>query len=131
LRTNNSFTANIANSNYNAAQVSIERKAADFTFLAAYTYSKAIDDSSGFNQWVNFSNHRLSRSLSAFDVTHNFVVSYNWAVPFDRAFGNLPRLTQGWTVNEHYPFCRGLPVGIRQSGDHSLVGSGNTTFPTS
>src|SRR5713101_3778649 len=68
---NNSFTANIANSNYNAAEITIERKAADFTFLAAYTFSKGIDNSSGFNQWVNFANPRLSRSLSAYDITHN------------------------------------------------------------
>jgi len=45
---NNSFTVNIANSNYNAAEITLERKAADVTFLAAYTFSKAIDDSSGF-----------------------------------------------------------------------------------
>jgi len=78
------------------------------------------------------SNHRLSRSLSAFDVTHNFVVSYNWAVPFDRAFGNLPkRLTQGWTVNGITRFAGVSRLGIRQSGDHSLVGSGIPTFPTS
>jgi hypothetical protein len=127
---NNSFTANIANSNYNAAQVTIERKAADVTFLAAYTFSKAIDDSSGFNQWVNFTNHRLSRSLSQFDLTHNFVVSFNWSLPFDRAFTNAPkRLTQGWNVTGIMRFATGLPIGISQSGDYSLVGSGNTDVP--
>jgi hypothetical protein len=127
---NNSVTANIANSNYNAGQVTIERKAADLTFLAAYTYSKAIDNSSGFGQWVNFSNPRLSRSLSAFDLTHNFVVSYNWAIPFSRAFSNLPkRLTQGWNFSGITRFAGGLPVGISQSGDYSLVGSGNTDTP--
>jgi hypothetical protein len=127
---NNSITANIANSNYNAAQVTVERKAADFTFLAAYTYSKAIDNSSGFGQWVNFSNPRLSRSLSAFDTTHNFVVSYNWAIPFSRAFSSLPkRLTDGWGFSGITRFTGGLPVGISQSGDYSLVGSGNTDTP--
>ena len=59
----------------------------DVTFLAAYTYGKSIDNSSGFGEWVNFSNYRLSRSLSAFDVTHNFVASYIWALPFDHLFG--------------------------------------------
>ncbi len=104
---NNSVTANIANSNYNSGQVSVERKAADLTFLAAYTYSKAIDNSSGFGQWVNFSNPRLSRSLSAFDLTHNFVVSYNWAIPFSRAFSDLPkRLTQGWNFSGITRFAR-------------------------
>ncbi|MGI8959906.1 MAG: carboxypeptidase regulatory-like domain-containing protein [Bryobacteraceae bacterium] len=128
---NNSFTANIANSNYNSFQVSVERKAADLTFLAAYTFSKAIDNSSAFGEWVNFSNYRLSRALSSYDVTHNFVVSYNWAIPFDRAFGVLPkRLTQGWSLNGITRFASGFPIGISQgSGDYSLTGSPNTDTP--
>jgi Carboxypeptidase regulatory-like domain len=127
---NNSFTVNIANSNYNAAQITVERKAADLTFLAAYTFSKGIDDSSGFGQWINFVNPRLSRSLSAYDITHNFVVSYNWAVPFDRAFKGAPkRLTQGWTINGITRFAGGLPVALRQGKDVSLTGSSNTDVP--
>jgi len=128
---NNSFTVNIANSNYNSGQVTLERKAADMTFLAAYTYSKAIDNSSGFNQWVNFSNPRLSRSLASFDVTHNFVFSYSWAIPFDRAFPGAPkRLTQGWNLAGITRFTGGLPVAISQNGDDvSLFGSGNTDVP--
>jgi hypothetical protein len=127
---NNSFTANIAASNYNSGQVTVERKAADLTFLAAYTYSKAIDNSSAFNQWVNFANPRLSRSLSAFDVTHNFVFSYNWALPFDRAFAGAPkRLTQGWNLTGITRFTGGLPIAIRQAGDASLFGSSNTDVP--
>jgi Carboxypeptidase regulatory-like domain len=127
---NNSFTADIANSNYNAGQITIERKAADFTFLAAYTYSKGIDDSSGFGQWVNFANHRLSRSLSAYDITHNFVVSYIYAVPFDRAFkGVSKRLTQGWTLNGITRWAGGLPVALSETDDNSLTGSPNTDVP--
>jgi len=126
----NSFTANIANSSYSAGQITVERKAADFTFLAAYTFSKAMDNSSGFGQWVNFLNPRLSRSLSAYDITHNFVVSYIWAVPFERAFGKLPkRLTQGWSLNGVTRLSGGLPVGLSQGGDYSLVGGGNTDVP--
>jgi hypothetical protein len=127
---NNSFTVNLANSNYNAAEITVERKAADVTFLAAYTFSKAIDDSSGFGQWVNFSNYRLSRSLSAYDLTHNFVVSFNWSLPFDRAFTRLSkRLTQGWNLTGITRFSSGLPVALTQSGDYSLVGSGNYDVP--
>jgi len=126
----NSFTANIANSSYSAGQITVERKAADFTFLAAYTFSKAMDNSSGFGQWVNFLNPRLSRSLSAYDITHNFVVSYIWAVPFDRALSKLPkRLTQGWSLNGVTRYSGGLPVGLSQGGDYSLVGGGNTDVP--
>jgi len=127
----NSFTVNLANSNYNAGQVTLERKAADITFLAAYTFAKAIDNSSGFGQWVNFANPRLTRSLSSFDVTHNFVFSYNWALPFDRAFKGAPkRLTQGWNLTGITRFTGGLPVPISQRADDvSLFGSGNTDMP--
>lgn len=121
----NTFTQNSANSNYNSFQASLERKAADVTFVVAYTFSKALDDSSNFNDYMNFSNYRLSRGLSNFDVRHNFVASYNWEVPFARAFSALPkRLTQGWTVNGITRFTTGFPIAIRQgNGDISLTGS--------
>jgi hypothetical protein len=128
---NNSFTVNIANSNYNSGQISLEHKANNMTFLAAYTYSKAIDNSSGFGQWVNFENARLTRSLSSFDVTHNFVFSYAWLLPFDKAFANAPkRLTQGWNFSGIVRFTGGFPIPISESSDDfSLTGSSNTDEP--
>jgi len=127
----NTFTRNIANSNYNAFQATVERKAADVTFLAAYTFSRAIDDASAFGDLINFTNYRLSRALSSYDLTHNFVASYNWAIPFDRAFSTLPkRLTQGWNINGISRFSTGFPIFIHQSaGDASLVGSSSTDEP--
>jgi hypothetical protein len=127
----NSFTANISNSNYNSLQVSVERKASDITFLAAYTYGKAIDNSSGFNDWVNFSNYRLSRALSSFDVRHNFVVSYNWALPFGRAFSHAPkRLVNGWALVGITRATTGFPISLNEGGlDISLVGSGSIDVP--
>jgi carboxypeptidase family protein len=127
---NNSFTANIANSNYNAGEVTVEHKASDLTLLAAYTYSKGIDNSSGFGQWVNFADFRRTRSLSAYDITHNFVVSYMYALPFDRLFSGAPkRLTQGWTLNGITRFTGGLPVPLAEDDDQSLTGSPNTDVP--
>ena len=41
-----------------------------------------MDNGSAYGQKTNFTNYRLSRSLSSFDVTHNFVFSYNYAAPF-------------------------------------------------
>jgi hypothetical protein len=126
----NSFTSNVANSNYNSLQISAERKAADVTFLLAYTYSKGIDNSSGFGQWVNFSNYRLTRALSSYDLTHNFVASYNWAVPFDHLFSRAPkRLTQGWQFIGISRFSSGFPISLSQNGDYSLVGEGSTDTP--
>jgi hypothetical protein len=98
------------------------------TFLAANTLGKAIDNSSGFNEWVNFSNYRLSRSLSSYDVRHNFVFSYNWVLPF-RKLGGPRRLTEGWSFTGVTRFATGFPVGISQSGDNSLYGSESTDVP--
>ena len=80
----NTNTLTSANSIYNSAQVSVERKAGDVTFMVAYTFAKGLDDSSAFNDLVNFENPKLSRGLSSSDIRNNFVASYVWAIPFDR-----------------------------------------------
>jgi len=127
----NTNTLTSANSIYNAGQITVERKANDFTFLAAYTFAKGLDDSSAFNDLVNFQNPKLSRGLSSSDITHNFVVSYIWAVPFDRAFANAPkRLTQGWQIQGITRFSTGFPIQLNQgSDDVSLAGSSATDMP--
>ena len=127
----NTLTHLAANSAYHSGQVTIERKAGDLTLLASYTLAKAIDNSSAFNDLVNFQNPRLSRGLSDTDVRHNFVVSYIWAIPFDRAFRGLPkRLTQGWQFQGITRFSTGFPVQMNQSGeDTSLTGSSSTDMP--
>jgi hypothetical protein len=100
-------------------------------FLAAYTFSRAIDDSSSFGDLVNFVNPAFSRGLSSTDVTHNFVASYVWAIPFDRVFKRAPkRLTQGWQVQGITRLSTGFPIQLSQSnGDFSLAGSGSTDMP--
>jgi len=127
----NTNTLTAANSIYHAAQITVERKANDFTFLAAYTFAKGLDDSSAFNDLVNFQNPKISRGLSSSDITHNFVVSYIWAIPFDRAFANAPkRLTQGWQIQGITRFSTGFPIQMNQgSDDISLSGSSATDMP--
>jgi hypothetical protein len=127
----NTFTLTKANSIYNAGQITLERRASDVTFLAAYTFAKALDNSSAFGDLVNFENPKLSRGLSSSDITHNFVVSYIWAIPFDRAFANAPkRLTQGWQMQGITRFATGFPIQLNQgNGDVSLVGSSSTDMP--
>jgi hypothetical protein len=146
----NTFTKLSANSVYNAAEVTVERRAGDVTFLAAYTFAKGIDDSSGFGDLVNFQNAKLSRGLSSTDVHHNFVVSYIWELPFNRIFHGLPRLTKGWQLQGITRFATGFPIQMGQSnpvdnpqycpglllnpavpcvGDASLAGSPSTDMP--
>ena len=127
----NTFTKLTANSVYHSGQLTVERKAGDLTLLGAYTLAKAIDDSSGFGDLVNFSNPKLSRGLSSTDVHQNFVISYIWAIPFDRAFSSLPkRLTKGWQLQGITRFASGFPIQMQQgSGDASLSGSPSTDMP--
>jgi hypothetical protein len=127
----NTYTFLSANSIYNAAEVTVERKAKDFTFLAAYTFAKGLDNSSAFNDLINFEDPRLSRGLSSSDIRHNFVASYIWQLPFDRAFKGAPkRLTQGWQVQGITRFATGFPIQMNQGNDDiSLAGSGNTDMP--
>jgi TonB dependent receptor len=127
----NTNTLTTANSIYHAGEITVERKANDITFLAAYTFSKAIDDSSAFGDLVNFANPKLSRGLSSTDVTHNFVASYVWAMPFARAFPGAPkRLTQGWQMQGITRFSTGFPILMNESSDDvSLTGSPATDMP--
>jgi hypothetical protein len=127
----NTNTLTSANSIYNSAQVTLERKARDVTFLAAYTFAKGLDDSSAFNDLVNFEDPKLSRGLSSSDIRHNFVVSYIWAIPFDRAFANAPkRLVEGWQMQGITRFSTGFPIQMNQGdGDASLSGSSATDMP--
>jgi hypothetical protein len=115
----NTFTKLVANSVYHSGEVTVQRKAGDVTFLAAYTLAKAIDDSSAFGELINFSNAKLSRGLSSTDVHQNFVVSYVWELPFSRLFHGMPRLTKGWQLQGITRFATGFPI---QMGDGNPSG---------
>ena len=119
-----------ANSDYNSLQASLEKRAGRSTFLAAYTFAKGIDNSSYFNDRLNYSNHNLSRALSNFDVAHNFVVSYFYSVPFEKAFSSLPkRLVEGWSLAGITRFATGFPVPLAEPGDRALRGTSGIDMP--
>ena len=89
-----------------------------------------MDNGSFFNDRVNFVDHSLSRALSNFDVTHNFVGSYSYAIPFAKAFSNLPkRLVNGWEIAGITRLSTGFPVGLLGSFDRSLHGTSGLDMP--
>ncbi len=125
-----SFLATVANSVFNSLQATVERRAGDFTFLGAYTFSKSLDDASSYGAYLDFYNFKLGRALSTFDATHNFVASYVYSIPFDRALHALPkRLTQGWSLNGITRLSTGLPISMSESGDRSLTGGSGVDRP--
>jgi hypothetical protein len=124
----NAYIKTMAYSHFNSFQASVEHRAGDLTFLAAYTRGKAIDSCSGFNCYENFTNFALSRGLSRFDIQDNFVLSYNWALPLDR-LGSLKPLTHGWSINGITRFAGGFPIQLSQTGDRALAGSSGVDVP--
>jgi hypothetical protein len=118
--TNQSTTGN---ANYNALELSVRHNSKRLQLFASYTFSKSMDDSSNVGEEVNPINPALSYALSAFDVKHNFVVSYAYELPFERLFGVSNGWTKGWTISGITHFSSGFPVTLLNYGDNSLLGA--------
>jgi len=119
-------------SNYNSLQLSLRKGFSQgLVFTAAYTYSHALDNASGFED-VNLipSNFNLDYGDSQYDARHRFVATYLYKVPSIRqfsAFHLLPsRLTDGWAISGVTTFQSGFPVTLTQSVPDSL--QCNATF---
>ncbi len=122
----NPYSQTLGTSSYNSLQVSMDKRVGQLRFLAAYTWSKSLDNASGFTESVNPYNPGLSRGLSVFDVTHNFVVSYFYSFPFDHwhfaKSGFAHRALSGWQLNGITRLSTGLPVTLQETDDRSLCG---------
>ncbi len=112
---------NIGNASYNALEVSARHRSGRVEFLAGYTYSKTIDQSSGLGDQVNPFDPGLTRELAAFDLRNNFVFSYTYELPLDHLSGR--KLLSGWKVSGITRFSTGLPVTLLELDDNSLIGT--------
>jgi hypothetical protein len=121
-----SWEMTMGNSNYNALQLTVNKQMGRFRFLGAYTYSKSLDDASAFGDLINPFNYKLSKALSLFDMTHNFVISYSYELPFDRLTrsrsGVLYKALSGWEFAGITRLSTGTPVSLMESDDQSLCG---------
>ena len=127
---NNAWEQTAANSSYNALQTSLEKKVGSLRLLGAYTWSKSIDNSSGFFDPINPFNPSLSRALSIFDIAHNFVISYSYDLPFYKSgHGAAGKLLGGWTVSGITRFTTGFPITLTENDDNSLCGCSGTDVP--
>jgi hypothetical protein len=128
---NDSYFITAGNSAYNSAQIDYRHTSGRLQSLLAYTFSRAFDNSSGYGEQINPVNPRLSRGLSAFDSTNNFVASFTYNLPVDK-MGGPRRLTNGWAVSGITRFSTGLPVTMVETDDQSLLGTafgGPITLP--
>ena len=131
--------AGIADSSYNALQVSLKKRFAHgFSMLASYTLSKTLDDVSSFNitgsasQSVAGENDLAQNPFdvkaewgrSMFDARHRFVESYQWDLPWfkhpDNWYGHV---LGNWQVNGITTLMSNTPFTVYDSSNPSLQGS--------
>jgi hypothetical protein len=128
----------IANSSYNALEASLRKRFGHgLSFLASYTYSKAIDDVSSFNISGSGSvqvagendlaqnpfNLAAERGPSLFDARHRLAFSYQWSLPFwQQAQGWYQHALGGWELSGIATVMSGTPFTVFDSRDVSEQG---------
>ena len=117
------YQKTIGNSNYNAMELSLRHSGRTFETLLGYTYGKSLDQSSSLSEAVNPVNPNLSKSLSAFDLRHNFAGSFNWKLPVERLLPGRGRWEEGWTLSGVARLSTGFPVTLFNNNDTSLLGT--------
>ena len=118
----------IANSHDNALEVSVKHTTRTLFVQVGYTWSKSIDESSSLAEAVDpevpgMSTAGMSRALSAFDLTHNFVATYRYTLPLEGLWKGHARWTNGWHVSGLTRFSTGFPVTLLNNNDTSLLGT--------
>lgn len=113
-------------SKYNSFQATVEKSLSHgLNVRGAYTYAHALDNGSSLegsasNAVIIPSNFNLTYGNSAFDARHRLAVEYLYQIP-DWGFHVLPgRITKGWTFAGVTSLQTGFPVGLSDSGFHSL-----------
>ena len=119
----------IANSNYNALQVKLDKHMSNgLELMASYVWSKSIDNSSIGNQnagWaggtqsnVNPNNYNTERSVSEFDIPQVFTAAFTYQLPIGRGQhwgGGMNKLVNGfvggWQLNGFLRIDDGQPLG--------------------
>jgi Carboxypeptidase regulatory-like domain/TonB dependent receptor-like, beta-barrel len=123
------------NSSYNALNVDLKRRFANhFQFLASYTWSHSIDDSSDLQTLLLPQDNRnfgAERSDSLFDQRHRFVVSAVIGSPssWNSAEG-FYRFLSNFTVAPIFEVSSGRPFNILSNQDTNNDQSNQTDRPT-
>ena len=80
-----------------------------------------MDWASSMQEQVDPYNYRKLAGISAFDIKHNFVMSYNYDLRLETFLRMNNRLTQGWSLSGITRLATGLPVTFASFGDNYLV----------
>jgi len=133
----------IANSIYNALQITVEKRYSNGLQLSAnYTWSKSIDDSSIYDGNVSWLANTtsfitgaqdpnkpwLDRSLSTFDIPSQFKLEYTYDLPFGHGrhfLNDMPRALElilgGWKTAGVWTVHDGFPLSFTTEGGGSPI----------
>jgi len=129
------YSAPFGNQWYQAGQLVVEKRyRAGLSFNSSYTWSRNIDtagstgpkggSNTAGSSFVLYNSHDFAseKGLSTLNVTHNFISSYSYDLPFGagRAYGShwgglRNRIAGGWTINGTFTIRSGLPVDIQET----------------
>lgn len=126
-----------SDASYNALQVQLTKRISHgFQVGGSYTWSKALDTSSGStdgDQFLNgisslfFFDRRLRRAPSDFNIGQNFVLNYTWNLPSPRSIsGALAWPLSGWEWGGILTIQSGVPFTPVLGGD--VLGMGGDAF---
>jgi len=116
-----------SNLNYHGLQVLAKRQlSAGGLLSAAYTWSKAITDASGWNELpMNSYDFKRDRGLASYDRRHVFVFSYVYPLPFWRAQSRwYEKALGGWQLSGVTTLQKGLPLNLGIQPDRAGTGGG-------
>jgi hypothetical protein len=122
------------NSWYNALKVDLNRRFSNnITFLASYTWSHTIDDSSDLQTLLiaqDVNRFDLEKANALFDQRHRFVFSGAWMSPDSwRGAGGWKSVFSGFTVAPIFEFSSGRPFNIITNVDSNNDQSTQTDRP--
>lgn len=124
----------VFDANYNSLQTSATKKLSHgLNFLASYTFSKALDFTSGTGGLDSLdldflgndqTNPRQSRGLDDFDRTHRLVLSFVYQAPSLHAGPrSLQSVVSHWSFSGVSVFQSGLPITVIDSSAGSVYGN--------
>ncbi|MGH9935311.1 MAG: carboxypeptidase regulatory-like domain-containing protein, partial [Blastocatellia bacterium] len=134
----------MAHSSYHSLQTKFRRRfSGGLQFLAAYTWSKLIDDFSSTANFLGAQNpgytnnnqRRLDKSLSALDQPHTLVANFQYDLPFGRGRKLLNQnkaldwLVGGWNLSGVMTLQSGLPISIGSNVPNTLSPLGGVLRP--
>jgi hypothetical protein len=116
--------AGFASASYQALQIQLQRRMSKgLYFLAAYTWSKSVNDTGGPIYFI-YSNPRTAydlhkeKSIAAEDVPHQLSLAWVYSLPFGKGHqfanqgGLVDAVAGGWQISAVQLYNSGQPLGI-------------------